>query len=171
MKIDLQKLINGTVREIPFAGTVDMRGEAFFGEHPFQHPVTYQGAVKSHLDVLRLNGEVETTYVTACARCAKPLEVPIHVPVDMLLMRDGDDQEESEDVFLIAGDQVDPEEVLVPALLLEIDMAYLCKPDCNGLCPHCGADRNLTQCECGEKQIDDRFAVLQKLLDRKQNED
>lgn len=170
MKIDLQKLINGSVDRIPFSGEVNMKEETFFGEYPFQYPVVYEGEIESHLDVLRLIGHVDTTYVTECARCAKPLEVPVHVSMDTLLVRAEDDQEESDDVFLIEGDKVDPEEVAVPTLLLNIDMAYLCKPDCKGLCPHCGADRNATQCNCGEKQIDDRLAVLKTLLEKKQGE-
>ncbi len=167
MKIDLQKLINATVDEIPFSGTIDLRKETFFGEHPFQFPVEYQGVITSQLDVLRCTGEIHTTYVTTCARCLKPLEVSVHVSVNMLLLQEAEGQEEEENVFLIAGNVLNPEDVFVPALLLEINMAYLCKPDCKGLCPHCGADRNETHCDCGGKQIDDRFAVLQKLLDQK----
>ena len=43
-------------------------------------------------------------------------------------------------------------------------MTYLCKEDCKGLCPHCGADRNETDCCCEKKQIDPRFAALHALL-------
>lgn len=44
-------------------------------------------------------------------------------------------------------------------------MTYLCKEDCKGLCPHCGADRNVTECDCESRQIDPRFAALRALLD------
>lgn len=59
---------------------------------------------------------------------------------------------------MLTSDSVDPADVLVPALILQVQMTYLCKEDCKGLCPHCGADRNVTDCDCDKKQIDPRFA-------------
>ena len=38
------------------------------------------------------------------------------------------------------------------------------------LCPHCGADRNVTDCDCDKKQIDPRFAALRALLDSDKGE-
>ena len=61
---------------------------------------------------------------------------------------------------MLTSDSVDPADVLVPALILQVQMTYLCKEDCKGLCPHCGADRNVTDCDCDKKQIDPRFAAL-----------
>ena len=63
-------------------------------------------------------------------------------------------------------EEVEVEEILFPALLLEVEMVYLCRPDCKGLCPVCGADRNKQDCGCEEKQIDPRLAVLGTLLHR-----
>ncbi|MGE4548896.1 MAG: DUF177 domain-containing protein [Intestinibacillus sp.] len=169
MKINLKKLLSGAAGRIPFEGTADLRAEELYGAHPFPYPVCYRGEITSHLDVLRLTGEIETTYVTACARCLKPLGIPLSAEVDMVLIQNEDGQEETEDVFMIEGDEVDPEDVLIPALYFEINMAYLCKEDCKGLCPHCGADRNVTACDCSDHQIDDRLAVLKTLLDKKQD--
>lgn len=166
MKINLKKLISGAVERIPFAGEVDLSAEQLYGAHPFRRPVQYRGEVTNHLGVLRLNGTVTACYETACARCLKPLEIPLTANVDMVLVQEQED--DGEDVFVIAGDEVQPEDALIPALYFEVDMAYLCKEDCKGLCPHCGADRNQTVCGCGEQQIDDRLAVLKTLLDPKQ---
>lgn len=50
----------------------------------------------------------------------------------------------------------------------------LCRPDCKGLCPECGVNRNLETCTCDLSRVDPRFAALAALLendsDRKQNE-
>ena len=169
MKINLKKLLSGAVERVPFEGTADLGAEELYGAHPFRYPVSYRGEVTSHLGVLRLTGEVSTAYATACARCLKPLEIPLCADVQMVLVQEQDGEEEAEDVFVIEGDEVDPEDILIPALYFEIDMAYLCKEDCKGLCPHCGADRNVTTCDCGDQQIDDRLAVLKTLLDKKQD--
>ena len=39
----------------------------------------------------------------------------------------------------------------------------LCNPDCAGLCATCGANHNLTRCECVTSEIDPRWAALRSL--------
>jgi len=54
---------------------------------------------------------------------------------------------------------------LTESLRLAMPMRLLCKPDCKGLCPSCGADLNERQCDCKTEQIDPRWEGLKKLLD------
>ena len=167
MKIDLRKLISASGGEIPFSGTADLSGEDLYGAYPFQSPVTYSGKIVNHLDVLRLTGSIHTIYSTCCSRCLKPLEIDLSADADVILSRDGD-AEDVDDVFPIENDEVEVEDILIPALMLQVGMTYLCKEDCKGLCPSCGCDRNETVCSCGAKQADPRMAVLAKLLEGKQ---
>jgi uncharacterized protein len=44
-------------------------------------------------------------------------------------------------------------------------MQVLCRPDCQGMCPTCGINRNDETCACVDDDIDPRFAALKKLLD------
>jgi uncharacterized protein len=48
-------------------------------------------------------------------------------------------------------------------LLLELPMKPLCRPDCLGLCPRCGTDRNSDPCDCRD-EADERLAKLKSLL-------
>lgn len=169
MKIDIKKLLSAKVERIPFTGVVDLSAEQFNGEYPFRYPIQYTGEIISHADVLQLMGIIETTYATRCARCLKPLEIPLSVKADMVLLPDDGEHEEDENIFLFQGDEIDLEDILVPELLLHIDMVYLCKEDCKGLCPHCGVDLNIDSCHCGGEQIDERLAVLKTLLDKQAN--
>lgn len=162
MKIDLRKLAHSDT--LPFSGTIDLSGEELYGANPFQSPVVFSGEVTSHLDVLRLTGEVKTTYHTCCARCLKSLEIPLSAEVDVVLSRDPSAEEE-DDAFIVEGTEFEVENVLVPALILQVDMIYLCREDCKGLCPSCGCDLNESVCSCGSKQVDPRMAVLAKLLE------
>ena len=149
MKIDLRKLAHSDT--LPFSGTIDLSGEELYGAKPFQSPVVF-------------SGEVKTTYHTCCARCLKPLEIPLSAEVDVVLSRDPSAEEE-DDVFVVEGTEFEVEDVLVPALILQVDMIYLCREDCKGLCPSCGCDLNESVCSCGSKQVDPRMAVLAKLLE------
>ena len=36
----------------------------------------------------------------------------------------------------------------------------LCRPDCRGLCPTCGVDRNRLECACRTEEPDPRLAPL-----------
>lgn len=70
-----------------------------------------------------------------------------------------------EDPFYIDESHlVDLGEALREYALLELPMQPLCKPDCKGLCPTCGADLNAGDCGCTTEEEDDRFAVLKNLL-------
>ncbi len=50
--------------------------------------------------------------------------------------------------------------------LIEDTRGTLCRPDCKGLCPECGANLNYTTCTCAEESVDPRLAGLKQLLDR-----
>ena len=58
---------------------------------------------------------------------------------------------------------IDLEPMVRDALLLELPLAPLCNPDCAGLCATCGANHNLTRCECVTSEIDPRWAALRSL--------
>jgi uncharacterized protein len=72
---------------------------------------------------------------------------------------------DEEDPFYIDESHlVDLGEALREYALIGMPMHPLCKPDCKGLCPICGADLNLGDCGCTTDEEDDRFAVLKSLL-------
>ena len=52
-------------------------------------------------------------YSTECARCLKPLDIPLEAEADMILS-DDPEAEEEDDLFVLTGDSVDPADVLVP---------------------------------------------------------
>ncbi len=52
-------------------------------------------------------------------------------------------------------------------LFLEGDSLRSCRPDCLGLCPHCGQDRNVKPCQCQTNQIDQRWAGLLEKIQTK----
>lgn len=49
------------------------------------------------------------------------------------------------------------------AWLLATPMQTLCRPDCAGLCPECGGDRNQQACACDDAPPDGRWAALAAL--------
>ena len=54
--------------------------------------------------------------------------------------------------------------VLREYLLLDVPLQPLCRPDCQGLCPECGNNRNETACNHPAAEVDPRLSALRALL-------
>jgi uncharacterized protein len=73
-------------------------------------------------------------------------------------------EEDRDEAVLIDVHQIlDLTEVIRQGLWLAMPEKTLCRPDCAGLCPNCGGNRNLGECHC-EALSDPRWASLQALL-------
>jgi uncharacterized protein len=64
------------------------------------------------------------------------------------------------------GDSLALEDVLREQVLLSLPLKTLCKPDCKGLCPRCGADRNRQPCSCDMGPSDPCWEALAGLRGR-----
>jgi uncharacterized protein len=49
-------------------------------------------------------------------------------------------------------------------MLLSVPIRVTCRPDCKGLCPACGENRNETDCGHSNRESDSPFSVLKNLL-------
>ncbi len=61
------------------------------------------------------------------------------------------------------GDGVDLNDVLREFVLLSLPMQRLCRAECKGICPVCGQNRNLNQCQCQAETSDDRWSALKSI--------
>ena len=62
--------------------------------------------------------------------------------------------EQNDAEYLLAPDaMLDLAEVAMTDLRLSMPTKILCRPDCKGLCPVCGQNRNLTDCGCDTGDI------------------
>lgn len=77
----------------------------------------------------------------------------------------GLDLEEGER-FVFGGDYLDLSEYFRQSFFMSQPLKILCREDCRGLCPLCGADRNKEQCSCRQEEVDPRWAALQKIKDQ-----
>jgi uncharacterized protein len=66
-------------------------------------------------------------------------------------------------------DEVDLRPLLIEQIQLNVPMKPLCRPDCAGICPTCGANLNAGSCGCATEEVDPRWKALEALKERKQS--
>ncbi|HDQ74048.1 MAG TPA: DUF177 domain-containing protein [Chloroflexi bacterium] len=113
---------------------------------------------------LLVQGSLESQLGLACVRCLESVVLPFSF--------------ELEETFRLPGASPKPDILyqvdedgwlnLTPLLReyawVAIPMKPLCSPNCQGLCPQCGTNRNVEICWCDTSQIDPRLAMLKDLL-------
>ncbi|MEG2570757.1 MAG: DUF177 domain-containing protein [Clostridia bacterium] len=67
-------------------------------------------------------------------------------------------------IIVCENDELDLDELAGTTFILEMDSKDLCREDCAGLCPMCGADLNTSSCNCSADEIDPRLLKLRELL-------
>jgi uncharacterized protein len=126
---------------------------------------------REKLEDIRLNGEVSTTIELPCARCLEPVVHNLARSFDLLYRPQGSDAGQ-EDMSVTAteaeigyykGGGLLLEDALREQVLLAVPIKAICREDCKGLCPHCGKNLNLEQCNCADPAEDVRWEALKDL--------
>jgi uncharacterized protein len=123
---------------------------------------------------IRLKGRYSGTFQVPCARCLEPVEIPLAGEFDLIFRPLGVDAGAAErsitasetEIGYYQKDSLSLDDVLREQVLLSLPVRTLCKPDCKGLCPHCGANRNSLLCSCEEGTSDPRWEGLTGLRSR-----
>jgi uncharacterized protein len=150
-------------------------GEIDFGEDLKQsgllHTAGQAELLKNTLGEIRIRGAVQVDFDCACDRCLEPAPQHVDSVLDLFFRPQPKDDipvevqiEEGEiDISFYEGDGVSLRIALRDYLILTHPMQCLCKPDCKGLCPHCGVNRNTTACNCSEERTASKLASLREL--------
>jgi uncharacterized protein len=104
-------------------------------------------------------------------RCLDPLERRLETGFQELYAYSAEDA--GEDDLLLEGELLDLEPVLRDAVVLALPLQPVCREDCPGLCPKCGA-RLAEDPEHHHDVVDPRWAALMGLrqqVDRNEKEE
>jgi uncharacterized protein len=123
---------------------------------------------------IRLRGNFAGNFQVPCARCVEPVEIPLSADFDLIFRPAGADADAPErsitapetEIGYYQKDSLLLEDVLREQVLLSLPVRTLCKPDCKGLCPRCGQNRNSQACSCDEGPQDPRWEALAGLRGR-----
>jgi uncharacterized protein len=118
-------------------------------------------------------GSFGLTARLACSRCLEPMAATLAPEVDLALQPCPTARhEEAElgpddlEIDFYREDTLDLAGLVRSETELALPMKPLCRADCRGLCPMCGADRNLAACGCEARRVDPRLAPLEALKRR-----
>jgi uncharacterized protein len=123
------------------------------------------------LGEIRVRGHLKVRMCCDCDRCLEPADFPIDSDFDLFYrpaVRAGYDEEVEIDkgeteIAFYEGGGIELKDILREYILLSMPMQRICRDDCQGICPLCGQNRNLVNCGCELKPVDDRWSVLKNL--------
>jgi uncharacterized protein len=180
LKVAIDDRLEETGDTYVVQGHLDWTGYEL-GVHEMALPdgVDYDIVLTNTGDGILATGIVKAKAVGACDRCLEDAVLDIASEVDEYFLFEApaeDELGEDEDVadFTLVGPDrtIDLGEAIHAALIMETPFVLLCKDDCKGICPHCGANLNEEACDCAEKKaqadaeeaaVNNPFAVLKNL--------
>jgi uncharacterized protein len=145
------------------------------GECTFIRPLVFDftASVAGHL--VLVEGRFHTRVILTCSRCLAAFESPLEARFFLTFTPQATDSHgfavqedlelQSEEIGLIpfSGEEIDLKDAFQEEVVMALPMQPLCKADCKGLCPRCGADLNEGDCGCNHQTINPQFAALQGL--------
>ena len=162
MKLSLNEIIEQPGKESPFEYDLDAASLEFIQVKAMKEPLRIKGRVRNIAGALELTAEISADMVCICDRCMEEYSLRKTIPVTAHLADQICDEENS-DIFLLDGSELDLDEIMTTAFVLDMDSKFVCKEDCLGLCTQCGANLNTEPCNCGDEP-DPRLAALRQLL-------
>lgn len=148
-------------------GTLDFQSSEF----RLISPLEVRATAELLDDQIRIFGEFHTRIELVCARCLEPVVEEVSKEFDLFYRPALDLKKQEElklddedtDVGFFQGEGLFLGDVLAEQVNLQIPMKVICRSDCRGLCPHCGANLNHENCRCEAHASDPRMATLARV--------
>ncbi len=137
---------------IEWAGPVDVRLKA-------SHAGTGEVVVR---------GVIEGALAQVCRRCLEPVPGRFEHTVTLVFVSSDAPGVEDDDGTHVFGPgaELDMSSAVREELVLALDRYVVCGPDCRGLCPTCGVNRNNDSCPCKVEEADPRWESLGALKNK-----
>ncbi len=120
---------------------------------------------------IRVFGSLHTRLELLCARCLDAVLEEVSKDFDLYyrpvstIAREEEVhlKEDDTEIAFFQGDGLFLADVLAEQVNLAVPMKVICRSDCRGLCPTCGANLNHEECHCESRAADPRLAPLARL--------
>jgi uncharacterized protein len=162
-QIDVRDLLGhaGAQRTQEVQGTLEGLGTEVASVAQDQ-PVTGSLLLESVVEGILITGRLTGILQLECVRCLTDFTEPFDLAAQEMFVPNAGP--EDDEYPLDPSGLIDPEQMFRDTIGLELPFAPLCKPECLGLCPVCGGDRNLNECPGGHESMDPRWQGLDEGL-------
>lgn len=166
--VDVSEILHDLAVQVELSGPVEL-GEIQAGDRTFlpTGPATLHGAVINAGDGVVLTGEVRASLSAECSRCLEPFVLEITGTLEGLYTTPEKATElpEGQEWEPVGTGVIDLAPAIEAAVRIELPFAPLHDPECLGICPECGCDRNVEACECGAgEELPGPFDALKSLF-------
>ncbi len=134
-------------------------GIAMIGVPPGS-PVALDLMVEAVVEGVLVTGTAEVQLAGQCARCLEELSTSTEVDLQELYLYP-DKEPDDEEASRLEDELLDLEPLLRDAVVLDLPFTPLCRPECAGLCPTCGANLNHDPEHSHAEATDSRWAGLE----------
>jgi uncharacterized protein len=134
-----------------------------------------QGRIRRNGRRVKVAGKITGHLQLECDRCLKPVVSAVDTKFNREYTTTADYEaqqavelsEADLNLSVFDGLVIDIDLLVREELLLAAPDQVLCRQNCQGICPTCGVDRNVTACNCETEEVDPRWAGLKELVNRK----
>jgi len=138
-------------------------------EVSFAEPATVTLDITNTGVSLQVAGEITGELQFNCSRCLEPFRYHLDTGFEeqyrhvTQIAEDGDDNRSYQ---IYEDDIIDFTDAVMEHLILGLPMKPVCSQECQGICPQCGTNKNISKCLCKDDDIDPRFAALKDYFNR-----
>lgn len=168
MFISLQELQLHSVRfrvDIP-AGQIDY--DSGVAQNSVLHSEGAARLLNHSLGEIRIEGTLSVGMDGPCDRCLGSAAFSIDKGFDLVYVpSDRAERAGVEEIDRAAievgyyeGSGLELNDILREVVLLALPMQLICGEACKGICPECGQDRNVRECDCHSETADERWSKL-----------
>jgi uncharacterized protein len=105
-------------------------------------------------------GQMAAGHKMECVRCLEPFVLKLDLDIEELFVYPPTPEAE---LSVAETGVLDLAPLVRAEVIVQTPIGALCRPECRGLCPHCGQNLNEGECGCGQRDIDPRLAILRDL--------
>ena len=161
--LDASKALRYPGQEYPFKEDVAIEDMEFAGDPISFSDITVQGVMVGAGEEVGVTADVTATMRSRCVRCLEDVAISLSGNIDAVFARKPNTDDP--DLYCFEASTIELTDAVRDALIMEIPMTILCREDCKGLCPVCGANRNEVSCTCQEGgEVANPFAALKAIV-------
>lgn len=148
MRVDVARVKEARGSQATYSLTGNLSISLPGPESRLSGPVQVECSVTNTGRSILVQGQVRAHAAVACDRCLGRFGLTLRAPLYQEYVAQGTRVDDETDALYYTGDEIEIDDAVRQALLLEWPSKLVCSDSCQGLCPGCGRNLNVERCGC-----------------------